>query len=92
MLESNQRVSTVAMRVDCLRPTSIDVRLIGEGIILRMGTQTMKSHQGESVQSIAQASAVYDVHRVRKSKEENHIGVRPEPLSLLSEATRWLLR
>ena len=73
MLEPDQRVSTVDMRVDYLRPASVDAPLIGEGTILRMGNRVavteMKIHQGEPDQPIARASAVYNVHRVRTPPE-----------------------
>ena len=73
MLEPDQRVSTVDMRVDYLRPASIDAPLVGEGTILRMGNRVavteMKIHQGEPDQPIARASAVYNVHRVRTTPE-----------------------
>ena len=67
-LEDNQRVSTVDMRVDYLRPASVDTPLVGEGRVLRLGNRVavteMKIHQGDPDRPVARASAVYNVVRV----------------------------
>jgi uncharacterized protein (TIGR00369 family) len=73
LLEKGQRVSTVDIRVDYLRPGSVDKPIIGEGRILRMGNRVavaeMIIHHGEAAHPIARASAVYNVVRNRNSSD-----------------------
>ena len=68
-LDSGERASTVDMRIDYLRPGSVDLPLVGEGRVLRMGNRVavteMWIHQGDPDQPIARASAVFNVVRNR---------------------------
>ena len=72
-LEKGERASTVDMRVDYLRPGSVDLPLFGEGKVLRMGNRVavteMLIHQGERERPIARASAVFNVVRSRDSRD-----------------------
>jgi uncharacterized protein (TIGR00369 family) len=69
-LERNQRVSTVDMRIDYLRPASVEKTLVGEGRVLRLGNRVavteMLVHQGDPEMPVARGSAVYNVVTVRE--------------------------
>jgi uncharacterized protein (TIGR00369 family) len=73
-LERNQRVSTVDMRIDYLRPASVEKTLVGEGRVLRLGNRVavteMLVHQGDPEMPVARGSAVYNVVTVREIKPD----------------------
>jgi uncharacterized protein (TIGR00369 family) len=66
MVDVVDRVSTVDMRVDYLRP-GVEDTVIAEAEIVRMGNRVcavqVRVHQGDPVQPIALGSVVYNVSR-----------------------------
>jgi uncharacterized protein (TIGR00369 family) len=77
------RVSTVDLRVDYLRPGR-EERLVAEGRVVRAGNRVcvvnlLAFHPGGEAEPIAQASAVYNVRRATPGEGSPLDGVRRKP-------------
>jgi len=68
-LEEGQMASTVDLRVDYLRPGSVDVDLWAHSRVLRVGNRVAATHttvyQSDPEKPVATASAVYNVVRLK---------------------------
>ncbi|MFM2248714.1 MAG: hypothetical protein RL071_4789 [Pseudomonadota bacterium] len=64
---AEDRVSTIDLRIDYLRPAATGLALVGEARLLRAGGRVAMAevtlHQGDLTQPCARAAVVYAVHR-----------------------------